>query len=175
HEPIRGPFPDTFGDSPVPAGGGDADFGSPQKAQGMGGPVHMSASPYRIFFLAWTMAVLAVVAAHGQIKLSPRDDGSGGSSASQGAADPADAAEGAGPDLLSQYEKSPGSGSRWLAKLKGWLGAGGAPAEQAAEAYAAGDYDLALRKYAEAGLDNPESQALAYNAGNAHYRKKKYD
>ena len=31
------------------------------------------------------------------------------------------------------------------------------------------------QKFAEAQLDNPESQALAYNIGNAEYRKKKYD
>jgi tetratricopeptide (TPR) repeat protein len=154
----------------------------------------MSASPYRNLILGLAMAALAVVTAHGQIKLSPPDDASTGTAPAQGANTVPDAAVDAasgsdvsakpssdpiggasGTDLLSQYEKGPGSGSRWLSRLKGWLGAGGAPAEQAAKAYASGDYDLALRKYAEAGLDNPESQSLAYNAGNAHYRKKKYD
>jgi tetratricopeptide (TPR) repeat protein len=79
------------------------------------------------------------------------------------------------PDLLSQYEKPSGGPSRWLSKLKSLLGAGGAPSKQAGKAYAEGDYDKALQKYAEAQLDNPESQALAYNIGNAEYRKKKYD
>jgi tetratricopeptide (TPR) repeat protein len=80
-------------------------------------------------------------------------------------------------DLLSGLE-SGSSGRSWFSRfsrLKGWLGAGGAPARQGAKAYAAGDYDLALQKFAEAQLDQPESQALAYNAGNAHFRKKKYD
>lgn len=78
------------------------------------------------------------------------------------------------PDLLSKYgEKS--SGKQSLSKLLGWFGAGGSPAKQAQKAYAAGDYDKALQKYGEARLDQPESQALAYNMGNAQYRKKKYD
>jgi tetratricopeptide (TPR) repeat protein len=88
----------------------------------------------------------------------------------------ADSAGGSpGPDLLSQYEKPSGGKPRWVSKLLGLLGAGGAPNKQAAKAYADGDYDKALQKYAEARLDNPESQALAYNIGNAEYRKKKYD
>jgi tetratricopeptide (TPR) repeat protein len=78
-------------------------------------------------------------------------------------------------DLLSQYEKKPGGKPRWVSKVLGLLGAGGDPAKQAAKAYAEGDYDMALQKYAEAQLDNPESQALAYNIGNAQFRKKKYD
>ncbi len=80
-----------------------------------------------------------------------------------------------GADLLSQYEKPGASKSAWFGKLLGLLGAGGDPAKQAAKAYAERDYDKALQKYAEAQLDQPESQALAYDIGNAHYRKKKYD
>ncbi len=98
------------------------------------------------------------------------DPGAGGAA---GETDPAGQAS--GPDLLSQYEKSSGGKPRWVSKLLGLLGAGGAPQKQASKAYAAGDYDKASRKYAEAQLDNPESQALAYNMGNAEYRKKKYD
>ncbi|MBW8889525.1 MAG: tetratricopeptide repeat protein [Fibrobacteres bacterium] len=79
------------------------------------------------------------------------------------------------PDLLSKYEKSSGGKPRWLTKLTGLLGAGGAPPKQAAKAYEKGDYDAALQKYAEAQLDHPESQALAYDIGNAQYRKKRYD
>jgi tetratricopeptide (TPR) repeat protein len=78
-------------------------------------------------------------------------------------------------DLLSQYEKPASSRPLWFNKVLGMLGAGGAPVKKAEKAYAAGDYDLALQKYAEAQLDQPESQAIAYDIGNAHYRKKKYD
>ncbi len=60
-------------------------------------------------------------------------------------------------------------------KLLGILGAGGSPSKQASKAYTTGDYDQSLQKFAEAQLDDPESQALAYNIGNAHFRKKKYD
>jgi tetratricopeptide (TPR) repeat protein len=77
-------------------------------------------------------------------------------------------------DLLSRYEHR-GSAGKIVSKMLGWLGAGGSPAKQAGKAYAAGDYDKALQKYGEARLDQPESQALAYNMGNAQYRKKKYD
>ncbi len=102
---------------------------------------------------------------------SPSSSSSGASGTGQsGAAD-----QPAGPDLLSQYEKPSGGKPRWVSKLLGFLGAGGAPPKQAAKAYAEGDYDKALQKYAEAQLDNPESQALAYNMGNAEFRKKKYD
>lgn len=152
---------------------------------------------YRLLF---AMGLLAAGACWGQIKLTPpppgssqgsgsngpvsidpaRDDQSApdpaadpGLGASAGEPDPADPAS--GPDLLSQYEKSPGGRPRWVSKLLGMLGAGGAPQKQASKAYAAGDYDKASRKYAEAQLDNPESQALAYNMGNSEYRKKKYD
>jgi tetratricopeptide (TPR) repeat protein len=96
----------------------------------------------------------------------------------QGNAGPGEAADGpdVSPrgDLLSDLEGG-SAGRSWFSRLKGWLGAGGAPARQGAKAYAAGDYDLALQKFAEAQLDQPESQALAYNAGNAQFRKKKYD
>lgn len=78
-----------------------------------------------------------------------------------------------GGDLLDRVEG--GSGPSILSRLKGWLGLGGSPARQAAEAYGGGDYDRALQKLAEAELDAPGSQALAYNAGNAQFRKKKYD
>jgi tetratricopeptide (TPR) repeat protein len=80
-----------------------------------------------------------------------------------------------GPDLLSKYEKAPGGKPAWWSKLKGLFGAGGTPPKQAAKAYEEGDYDGALQKYAEAQLDHPGSQALAYDMGNAQYRKKRYD
>lgn len=83
------------------------------------------------------------------------------------------AAQEPAPDLLSKLEDAPKPS--FLRKLKGWLGAGGSAAKQAAKAFSEGDYDLALQKLAEAELDRPGSQALAYNAGNAQYRKKKYD
>ena len=76
------------------------------------------------------------------------------------------------PDLLSQYEKG---GSGWFARLREKLGAGGTPGKEAGKAYSQGDYDRALQKYGEAQIDEPESQPLAYNLGNTHYRKKKYD
>ena len=130
------------------------------------------------------MGLLAAGASLGQIKLTPPPQGSSqgtgngpvsieSSRDDQSAPDPADQAS--GPDLLSQYEKSPGGRPRWVSKMLGMLGAGGDPQKQASKAYAAGDYDKASRKYAEAQLDDPESQALAYNMGNAEYRKKKYD
>jgi thioredoxin-like negative regulator of GroEL len=85
-------------------------------------------------------------------------------------------ADGAGGgDLLSRYEKGAGGKPKWLAKVMELMGSGGEPPKQAAKAYADGDYDKALQKFAEAQLDHPESQALAYNIGNAQFRKKKYD
>jgi tetratricopeptide (TPR) repeat protein len=84
-------------------------------------------------------------------------------------------AGGSAPDLLSKYEHGSGGKPRWMTKLLGLLGAGGAPPKQAGKAYEKGDYDAALQKYAEARLDHPESQALAYDMGNAQYRKKRYD
>lgn len=79
-----------------------------------------------------------------------------------------------GGDLLSQYEK-PGTGKSLVHKFLSLLGAGGSPAKQAAKAYKDGDYDQAIQKYSEAQLDQPESQTLAYDIGNAQFRKKKYD
>ncbi len=78
------------------------------------------------------------------------------------------------PDLLSQYESETGTG----AKLKRWLGRlgfGGSAAHQGNKAYQAGDFDEALRHYGEGLLDAPESQLLQYNAGNAQFRKRKYE
>ncbi|MDB5048539.1 MAG: tetratricopeptide repeat protein [Fibrobacteres bacterium] len=118
------------------------------------------------------LAVIALLgAAAAQIKVDPA--GSNGASAPV-SLDPARPDTSAG-DLLSRYEKPAGGKPRWVSKLLSLLGSGGAPPKQAAKAYAEGDYDKALQKYAEAQLDNPESQALAYNMGNAQYRKKKYD
>lgn len=79
------------------------------------------------------------------------------------------------PDLLSQYEKPAAGKPRWMTKLLGLLGAGGSASDQAAKAYGKGDYDAALQKYSEAQLDHPESQALAFDIGNAQYRKKRFD
>lgn len=78
-------------------------------------------------------------------------------------------------DLLSKYENGSGARPPWVSKVLGLLGASGDATKQAAKAYADGDFDKALQKYAEAQLDNPESQALSYNIGNAQFRKKKYD
>jgi tetratricopeptide (TPR) repeat protein len=100
----------------------------------------------------------------------PDQDGSRSPTAQAGSADGP-----AGGDLLSRYEKPAGGRPKWVTKLLDLLGTGGEPPKQAAKAYADGDYDKALQKYAEAQLDHPESQALAYNMGNAQYRKKKYD
>jgi tetratricopeptide (TPR) repeat protein len=100
----------------------------------------------------------------GGVRLAPDED----TAAGPAAAAPA-------PDLLSKYEKAPGGKPRWVSKLLGLLGAGGTPPKQAAKAYAKGDYDGALQKFAEAQLDHPESQALAYDMGNAQFRKKRYD
>jgi tetratricopeptide (TPR) repeat protein len=138
----------------------------------------------RATFLALCLAVSAS-SVSAQIKIGQPGQSSNGAvsidparapfndSADAGSGPSADAAD--RPDLLSQYEKTSGGKPRWVSKLLGLLGAGGAPTKQAAKAYAEGDYDKALQKYAEARLDNPESQALAYNIGNAEYRKKKYD
>jgi len=80
-----------------------------------------------------------------------------------------------GGDLLSQYEKSGSTGPSLFRKFLGLLGAGGSPSKQAAKSYADGDFDQAIQKYSEAQLDQPESQTLNYNIGNAQFRKKKYD
>lgn len=77
-------------------------------------------------------------------------------------------------DLLSQYETQAGTGAklrRWL----GRLGLGGSAAHRGNKAYQEGDFDGALRHYAEGLLDAPESQLLQYNAGNAQFRKRKYE
>ena len=76
-------------------------------------------------------------------------------------------------DLLSQYN-APSKGPGLFTHLAQTLGLKGSPARQGDKAYRAQDYDLALQKYAEAALDQPESHALAYNAGNAEFRKKRY-
>ncbi|MDQ3000875.1 MAG: tetratricopeptide repeat protein [Fibrobacterota bacterium] len=89
--------------------------------------------------------------------------------------DPGASSDTGAGDLLSKYENGSGTRPLWFSKILGLLGASGVPAKQAAKAYADGDFDKALQKYAEAQLDNPESQALSYNIGNAHFRKKKYD
>jgi tetratricopeptide (TPR) repeat protein len=112
-------------------------------------------------------------ASHG-VRLDPGPPDSGAATATGSAAAPGPD-QPSGPDLLSRYEKPTGGKPRWLSKLLGLLGAGGAPAKQGAKAYAEGDYDKALQKFSEAQLDNPESQALAFDMGNAQYRKKKYD
>lgn len=82
-------------------------------------------------------------------------------------------------DLLSQYDgQEPGTldavKTQWRSLL-GKLGLTGSSTRQGNSAYQAGDYDLALQRYAEGLLDAPESQMLQYNAGNAHYKKRKYD
>ena len=139
---------------------------------------------------------LLVASVYGQIKVSPQGQGApagiplGGGGPPPGSAQTTqdassdssmdqgqntDAGSQTGGDLLSQYEKKGTSKSTWFSKLRRLLGAGGSADKQAAKAYADGDYDKALQKYAEAQLDQPESQALAYDIGNAHYRKKKYD
>ncbi len=82
---------------------------------------------------------------------------------------------GSGEDLLSQLDRNSGKKPSLFSKLKRLLGAGGSPGKRGANAYASGDYDQALQNYAEAQLDQPESQALAYNMGDAQFRKKKYD
>jgi tetratricopeptide (TPR) repeat protein len=131
-----------------------------------------------------TLLLAAAAAVDAQIKIGPPPAGSPAAQAApapQGNPDdtsldaaPAAAPAPAGGDLLSQYEHKP-SARGLVSKLFGWLGSGGSPAKQAGKAYASGDYDQALQKYAEARLDQPESQTLAYNMGNAQYRKKKYD
>ncbi|MEO7424431.1 MAG: tetratricopeptide repeat protein [Fibrobacteria bacterium] len=141
------------------------------------------------FYALLTLLIMAAAcmrAAQAQITLNPsRTVGQSAPAGAQGApeaVDPAqpngeDASEKQAPgeDLLSRYDKSSGGKPRWVSKLLSLLGSGGAPVKQADKAYADGDYDKAIQKYAEAQLDNPESQALAYNSGNAQYRKKKYD
>lgn len=157
-----------------------------------------NAPPTRLAFVAGLAAIcLAASPAQAQIQMGspqvPRGvridpgpdsgaaDSLSGSANPPGAATPGNAAVtgpdagSAAPDLLSKYEKASGGKPRWLTDLMGLLGAGGAPPKQAAKAYDKGDYDAALQKYAEAQLDHPESQALAYDIGNAQYRKKRYD
>ena len=46
--------------------------------------------------------------------------------------------------------------------------------KQGNRAYHRQDYDQALQKYAEAAPDPATAQALAYNAGNAEFRQKRY-
>jgi tetratricopeptide (TPR) repeat protein len=112
-------------------------------------------------------------AAAGSTASGPSGPGPADPSADPAAGNPAGSAP--APDLLSKYDKGPGSNPPWWSKLKGLFGAGGTPPKQAAKAYGHGDYDGALQKYAEAQLDHPGSQALAYDMGNAQYRKKRYD
>ncbi len=81
---------------------------------------------------------------------------------------------GTSADLLSKYnvpEHGPGLFTRILRSL----GLQGSAAEQANRAYRRKDYDQALQKYAEAALDQPGSQILAYDMGDADYRQKRYD
>jgi tetratricopeptide (TPR) repeat protein len=77
-------------------------------------------------------------------------------------------------DLLSQYDNQGGLRQKWNHWL-GKIGLGGTSVRKGNEAYQAGDYDGALQKYAEGLLDSPENQLLQYNAGNAHFRKRKFE
>ncbi len=79
-------------------------------------------------------------------------------------------------DLLDEVEKEsqanqPSFFSRFIKKL----GLGGSNFAQGEKAYKEEDYDLALQKFMEEKLDNPESQELNLNIGNVQYKKKKYD
>ncbi len=77
-------------------------------------------------------------------------------------------------DLLSQYDQ-PVRGPGFFSKLLKSFGLEGSAAKQGNRAYRKQDFDQALQKYAEAELDQPSSQALAYNTGSAEFRKKRYD
>ena len=61
-----------------------------------------------------------------------------------------------------------------FSKILRSFGLEGSPAKQGNRAYHKEDYDEALKKYAEAAQDQPASQILAYNTGNAELRKKQY-
>lgn len=141
------------------------------------------ASAWKAWFAAIALAAAAATAQTGTGPVPPGvpiDPGSIGADSLDPAADgPATGTNAPdpepSPDLLSKYEKGAGANPPWWSKLKGLFGAGGTPPKQAAKAYAEGDYDAALQKYSEAQLDHPGSQALAYDIGNAQYKKKRYD
>ncbi|MBF0432136.1 MAG: tetratricopeptide repeat protein [Fibrobacteria bacterium] len=80
-------------------------------------------------------------------------------------------------DLLDELESDgPLSGGPSLFKqFLNVMGLRSSSAKQGSSAYKKEDYDLALQKFMEAQIDNPESQALTMNIGNAQYKKKKYD
>jgi tetratricopeptide (TPR) repeat protein len=131
----------------------------------------MDREVFMIRFMALALAFAFSVQA--QLNGDPNDPDSATLSASTPAA-PAGSV-----DLLSQYDgQEPGAldalKAQWRGLL-GKLGLTGSSTRQGNAAYQAGDYDLALQRYAEGLLDAPESQMLQYNAGNAHYRKRKYD
>ncbi len=80
-------------------------------------------------------------------------------------------------DPLNELDKISDSkkGSKFFTKLMRSLGLTPSLSSEAGKAYSTEDYDKAVQKYTEAQLDMPESQALAYNLGNAQYKKKKFD
>jgi len=56
----------------------------------------------------------------------------------------------------------------------GFLGFGARPAAVGNQLYAEGKYDEAVNKYGEALVDEPESPALNFNMGDAHYKAGNY-
>jgi len=87
---------------------------------------------------------------------------------------PAYADSTASGDLLSQYDQ-PSGHSGFFSNLIRSFRLTGSPAQAGNRAYKEKDFDMALQKYAEAALDEPGSQALAFNAGATEFRKKRYD
>jgi len=76
-------------------------------------------------------------------------------------------------ELDSEAEQSR-SGSL-LKKVLSFLGLGPSTVKEGEKAYEKKAYDLALQKFMEAKVDDPESRELAFNIGNSQYKKKKYD
>jgi len=80
-------------------------------------------------------------------------------------------------DILDELEPDgPSSnGPGFFTNFLEFLGLTAPPAKQGEQAYSKQDYDKALQKFREAQIDDPESQELFHNIGNAQFKKKKYD
>ncbi|HAO99485.1 MAG TPA: hypothetical protein DCQ83_05525 [Fibrobacteres bacterium] len=76
--------------------------------------------------------------------------------------------------LLALPEAGRAETTSFFTKLLRSFGLQSSPAKDGNKAYHKQDYEGALQKYGEASLDQPNTQTLAYNTGNADFRKKRY-
>jgi len=139
--------------------------------------------------LALVLALILAVGSVSPLKAQPAATESGGDSLqnsqnpvtdSSGAAASPSASSDSMADTVQSQSQSPPEGSQqpgFFSKLLRSFGLERSPAKQGNRAYHSQDYDKALQDYAEAEQNPPSPgamQALAYDAGNAEFRQKRY-